>query len=858
MKLLSKIAPKFIYFATVFTLLGIMGFIALYLAVGPGLPEVESIRKIRLQTPMSIYSNDGQLIDEFGDKRRIPITLDQVPQDFINALLSTEDQRFYEHSGVDVLGVLRAFLNLAITQTKSQGASTITMLVARNYYLTREKRFSRKFTEMFLAWKIESELTKNEILELFINKIPFGHRAYGLGAASQVYYGTTLENLSIAKLATLAGIPKGQSIYNPVSYPDRALSRRTHVLGRMLAEKYITQEQFDEANAEPIKTQKYGANSLVSAPYLSEMVRREVIKKFGRERAYNDGLKIFTTLDPKLQANAKAAVIQGLEEYDRRHGYRGAEQHYEITDTTDETTMLTWLNDIAIIADLHPALVTSVETEQASILFKTGESVILPLSSVEWAREYIDENHRGKTIKEVNQVLAVGDIIRVRQVEAANNDKPAVYQLAQIPDVSGGLVTLKPNNGAIEVLVGGYDFSLNQFNMITQARRQPGSNIKPFIYSAAFNKQYTPASMINDMPIVESDITAENYWRPKNNSDKYAGPTSLRRALTLSKNTVSVRLIREIGAKYAKQYLEEIGFPSQHMKPFLSLALGTAEFTPLEVANGYAVLANGGYRVTPFFIERIEDGNGQVLFEHQAIEVCVECESIIKEQQAQEIADVESSTEVELTKDREITSEEVKQVNKSQEQIENEFQNLPRFPIPEEKIAPRVIEARNHYIVNHILQDVIQKGTAWRTLYNAKSPLLKRKDIAGKTGTTNDAKDAWFSGYNPQHVATAWVGFSDHSKKLGKREFGGKAALPIWQKFMEATLADQPEQHFIRPEGLVTVRIDPESGLLATPLTEKPIFELFRNENAPTEYAEKSIDNVLDNDVDTIEDEEIF
>jgi len=865
MKLLSRIAPKFAYFATLFTLLAAMGFVALYLAVGPGLPEVESIRKIRLQTPMSIYSNDGQLIDEFGDKRRIPITLDQVPKDFINALLSTEDQRFYEHSGVDFLGVFRAFINLAVTQSKSQGASTITMLVARNYYLSREKRFSRKFTEMFLAWKIESELTKNEILELFLNKIPFGHRAYGLGAASQVYYGTTLENLSLAKLATLAGIPKGQSIYNPISYPDLAESRRAHVLGRMLAENHITQDQYQVALAEPIATRKHGASKTVEAPFLAEMVRQEIIDKYGRDTAYNAGLKIYTTLAPQLQEYAQQALIEGLEEYDRRHGYRGAEQHYELTDEVSHETMLSWLEDRPSVADLQPALVTEVTDESAVILLKDGQQHLLPLDAVQWARAYVDENHVGKQITAVSQVLQKGDIVRVR--EEMDETFISRFKLAQIPDVSGALVALRPVDGAVEVLVGGYDFALNQFNMVTQARRQPGSNIKPFVYSAAFEKHYTPASMINDSPIVEADITAENIWRPKNDGDRYAGPTSLRKALSLSKNTVSVRLVREITPTYTKSYLENIGFPGEHMPPYLSLALGSANFTPLEVVTGYATLANGGYRVQPFFIERIEDSSGKILFQHQPLEVCSLCEEIIARRTEEELAGQETiaATESAMVASEPIdgqisnSTRHLNEENESeQKDLSTPFENIPLLPIPEESIAPRVIETRNHYLVNHILQDVIHRGTAWRTLHNSKSPLLKRNDLAGKTGTTNDAKDAWFSGYNLKHVATAWVGFNDHAKKLGVKEFGGKAALPVWQKFMEKALEGQPQNNFHRPEGLVTVRIDPESGLLATSVTKNPKFELFRSENVPTEYAEKPIEDIFNDNEEVVEDENIF
>ncbi|MCW8999514.1 MAG: transglycosylase domain-containing protein, partial [Kangiellaceae bacterium] len=460
MKRLSRFAPTLLYFTSLFLLLFAMGFVGLYLSVGPGLPEVESIRKIRLQTPMRVYSKDEQLIAEFGDTRRIPITLDQVPRDFINALLSTEDQRFYEHSGVDLLGVLRAFINLAATGTKSQGASTITMLVARNYYLTREKRFSRKFTEMFLAWKIESELSKNEILELFLNKIHFSHRAYGLGAAAQVYYGKSLASLSLPQLATLAGIPKGESMYNPISNPKNALKRRTHVLGRMLAEGHITQQLYEEANNAPIETHKHGMQIAVDAPYLAEMVRQYAIEQFGIDAAYNDGIKIYTTLDANLQQYAHDALKLGLEEYDQRHGYRGAEHQYAVSEETSIDQLEDWISDVPAVAGLNPAIVAQLEDEKASIVVKgIGRAEIL-LKDLKWARKYIDENHVDrKKIKVSSDVLSLGDLIRVTPLRQTNEESGLpLFKLSQIPEVSGGFVSLNPQNGAIEALVGDYDY----------------------------------------------------------------------------------------------------------------------------------------------------------------------------------------------------------------------------------------------------------------------------------------------------------------------------------------------------------------------------------------------------------------
>jgi len=936
MKRITKLAPKFAYIVTLFTIMAAMGFTGLYLAVGPDLPEVETIRQIRLQTPMSVYSKDGQLINEFGDIRRIPITLDQVPQDFINALLSTEDVRFYQHSGVDFKGVLRAIFKLASTGTKSQGASTITMLVARNYYLSREKRFSRKFTEMFVAWKLESALTKNEILEIFLNKIDFGHRSAGLGAASQVYYGKPLDKLSLAELAILAGIPKGQSVFNPISRPDKAKTRRNHVLGRMLSQGHITQAQFDQADAAPIKTYRHGAKTTVSAPYVAEMVHMDMIRRFGREAAHSDGLKIYTSLDPKLQSYAQDALKSSLLEYDRRHGYREVEQHRQLDDSIEQDERIAWIGDFTPIGQLIPALVINTDQDHADILLADGSYGKILLEDSLWAKKYVDENFRkfGK-LTDINQIIVKGDLIRVLKTDRVvpsikeTNSEPtltaenqplenlaetdqlgqidpldqtaqpkqntAIYLLSQVPDVNGGFVVLNPKNGAVEALAGGFDFSKNQFNMVTQARRQLGSNIKPFIYSSALEKGLTAATLINDSPIINWDSSADVFWRPENDSGKYRGPMRLRYALTWSVNTVSIRLIRKIGARYAKSYLEKIGFPGKHMKPYPSLALGSASFTPLEVATSYATLANGGYKVLPWYIERIEDNQGKILFEQQPVQVCTECEQIIAaqkeaelemqlalEQQSNELAN-QSTVEQpdgqsEQTKDSAVdnsgelplTNEENQITADTSEKAEltinpnKLIENLPLLPIAEEQIAPRVIEARNRYIVDNMLKDVIHRGTASRTLKNAKSSLLRRNDIAGKTGTTNESKDAWFSGYNSQYVASAWVGFVDHSKKLGKREFGARAALPVWRKFMEKALKGQPQFNLPRPDGIVDVKIDLSNGKLASAETKKSDFEVFRDDRVPTEYSETQSDdpfNTLDeekkqeSEEETIDDE---
>jgi len=843
--------------------MGGMGFTGLYLAVGPDLPEVETIRKIRIQTPMSVYAKDGQLINVFGDVRRIPITLDQVPPNFINALLSTEDVRFYQHSGVDLKGVLRAIFKLATTGTKSQGASTITMLVARNYYLTREKRFSRKFTEMFVAWKLESELTKDEILEIFLNKISFGHRSTGLAAASQVYYGTTLDKLNLAQLATLAGIPKGQSSFNPISNPKKAKSRRKHVLGRMLSEGHINQEQFEQADQFPIKTRRHGEKTTVSAPYLAEMAHQHLINKFGLESAHSDGLKVYTSIDPKLQSYAQDALRTSMLEYDRRHGYRPVEQHYEIDETVTEQDMIEWIGDFSQIGDLIPALVINTNEKEAEILLADGNKGKIYLKDSLWARKYIDEDHRAtEKLKDIAQIVSIGDVIRVfpteefevlEETKKENTDKVAeqatetepseektavedsqakiglpVYLLTQLPDVNAGFVVLNPQNGATEALVGGFDFSKSKFNMVTQARRQLGSNIKPFIYSAALNKGFTAANIINDSPIIDWDESAGVFWRPENAGVNYRGPVRLRYALTWSINTVSVRLIKKFGARYAKKYLQEIGFPGKHMQPFESLALGSASFTPLEVATGYATLANGGFKIMPWYIQRIEDSHGKILFEQDPVQVCEPCLEP-KQAHAERLPDLDLA-------DANLSLLDL--------DAEKAIDNFPLHSVAENKVAKRVIEPRNRFIIDNILKDVIHKGTASKTLELANSSLLKRSDLAGKTGTTNDSTDAWFSGYNSRYVASAWVGFKDHSKKLGKVEYGAKAALPIWRRFMEKALKGTKQYSIPRPNGIVDVKIDLKNGKLASINTKKSDFEVFRVENVPTESSEADVETI--------------
>ncbi len=804
-----------------------MGVIGLYLYLEPASPRVDSLRDLQLQTPMTIYSSDGHLISEFGDKRRIPLKLEEVPQTFIHALIATEDQRFYEHFGIDFIGIIRAVVNLVTTGTRSQGASTITQLVARNVFLNRQKTFTRKFREIFLALKIEQELSKDEILELFVNKVHFSHRAYGLGAAAQVYYGESIEQLTLPQLAVLAGIPKGESLYNPISNPKRALERRNHVLSRMLAEKFIDQTTFEEAKQTPITAKKHAAQITLEAPYFAEMIRQQVIGKYGEQVAYNSGLKITTTLKSDLQRVAQDALQTNLLDYESRHGYRGPEQRLEDFHQLTPSDWQSYLKSFPKINQLTVALVTHVDEQKAALFMQEGTQTTLEWEGMEWARPYIDENQRGPKPEKAADILTPGDVIRVFQQDNQ-------LKLAQIPEVDAGFVALNPQNGEIIALVGGYDFSVNQFNMVTQASRSPGSNIKPFIYSAALEKGFTPASVLNDAPFVKEDAKGEN-WRPKNSSGRYRGPTRLRVALSISSNSISARLLEEISPQYAVNYLSNIGFPKKGMQANNSLALGSANFSPLEIATGYSVFANGGYQVEPYSIERIESADEDVLYQAEPMTVCIECQQPKEHSHSELLAS--------KTLDSNLFSGIL--------DLDAPLSAVPLFPIAENKVAPQVIESRNAFIMTSMMKDVIHKGTAWRTLQRTGSPLLKRNDIAGKTGTTNDSVDAWFSGFNGHFAATAWVGFEDN-RSLGKNEFGSKAALPIWQKFMEFALKDTHEKTLSQPSGIVTARIDKNTGLLAHANTHEALFEFFREEFLPKAPPEAETQNIETDDPEDI------
>jgi penicillin-binding protein 1A len=767
-----------------------------YLYLSPNLPDVETLRDVKLQTPMRVYTREGDLIGQFGEQKRSPLTFDEIPPQFINALLAAEDDNFFRHRGIDLMGLMRAASELVLTGQKVSGGSTLTMQVARNYFLSQERTFMRKFNEILLAIEIERALDKEEIFELYFNRVFLGHRAYGFEAASQVYYGKSIRELNLAQHAMLAGIPKAPSRNNPISGPEAGLERRNWIIGRMLSLGYIDQAAYGDAVKQPITARHHGAQIRFAAHYAAEMARQEMLDRYGIA-AYSDGYHVYTTISSTLQQTARRAVIDGLITYDQRHGYRGPERRLPPGEGESDPRQL-WLEalaETAVIADLQPAVVTSVSDEGAAILFADGGTAeVLWDDGIRQARPYRTEDYVGSAPETVGDVLAVGDLIRTTRLEDAR------WHLAQVPAAQAALVSLDPDDGAIVSIVGGMGFELSKFNRATQAQRQPGSNFKPFLYSAALEAGFTAASIINDAPVVLADSSLEDIWRPENDSGKFFGPTRLRWALTKSRNLVSIRLLQQLGVRNLVAYAEQLGMDTSGFSPDLSLALGTHLMTPLQVATGYAILANGGFRVEPYLIGRIDNLAGETVYTAAPLTVCRDCESA--EAAAASIASA----------DEEGTAAEA----------DTAGSGPPR--------APRVMDERVAFIIDSILQDVITRGTGRR------ARVLERSDIAGKTGTTNGPMDAWFSGYNPDLVTTTWVGFDNYTP-LGRREFGGTASLPIWIDFMRVALSDKPVRERPVPPGIVHVRIDPDTGDLAASGQRNAIFEYFRVENAPKKSA---------------------
>ena len=736
-----------------------------YIYLQSQLPDVESLKTVQLQVPLRIYSQEGLLIQEYGEKRRIPVAYENIPKTLIYALLATEDQRFFEHRGVDVFGLARAAIRMVQTGTKSQGGSTITMQVARNFFLDRKKTFLRKFNEILLAMKIDHELSKEKILELYLNKIYLGNRAYGVGAAAQIYYGKSLKELNLAQLAMLAGLPQAPSTQNPIINPTAAKKRRDHVLERLLEEKYITFEQYKEAISQPVTASFHGSDIDVRAPYVAEMIRQSLFDHFGQD-AYTKGYKVYTTISSPLQNKANEIVEKHLFQYDRRHGYRGPVANVGKIVDTSLSTIQHLLAPYPTLNEIEPAIILSVGSQHATAMTHRGIEIKIPWEGLSWARPALKNGWVGLEPTSASQVVSVGDIIYVRV-----HDKHWV--LTQIPLAEAALVALNPSNGAIKALVGGFNFQKSKYNRATQSTRQPGSNFKPFLYAAALSKGYSLATQINDAPIVVDDPSQGEggIWRPHNDNLKFNGPTRLKDALVHSRNLVSIRILDDIGINYAVDFVSRFGFSKSGLPHTLSLALGTLTVSPMDLAAAYAVFANGGYKITPYLIDHITDGDGKPLLQAKPSRVCGSCT------QGQT-----SSTQS----------------------------------------APRVLTEDVAFLMNSTLMDVIKHGTG----HQARE--LNRQDIAGKTGTTNDQYDAWFSGYTPDLVVTTWIGF-DTPQSL--HEYGAQVALPLWIDFMKFALAGKPEHLMPQPDNIVSVKINPNNGLLST--ADNAITEYFRKNEVP-------------------------
>jgi penicillin-binding protein 1A len=729
-----------------------MGFYGMYLYIAPSLPDMSTLKKAPLLKPLQVYSSDNQLIAEYGGKLSVPVEYDQIPKTFVNAFLAAEDSSFFDHSGVSFKGLGRALSESVTGSDVQTGGSTITMQVAKNYYLSPERTLKRKLTEVFLARKIEQTLTKEEILTLYVNKIFLGKNAYGIAAAARIYYNKSLSELSIAQMAMIAGLPKAPSKYNPIANPERALERRNWIVGRMLQLGYINQNQYQTAIAEPLNLDSPDRSISNRFPYVGEMVRSELVKKFG-EQAVDSGYKVYTTINSERQAYAEQAVRDGLEAYDRRHGWRGAEAH-------DKP-----LNEFIAYGNTYPVQVIKVSSNSFDALMQDGSTVTVPWSGMSWAHPYRSANSIGPAPSRASQIVKVKDIVRLRP-----NEEKTSWALVQVPKVQGQLIALNPNSGALEAVVGGYNFYQSKFNRAIQGWRQPGSTIKPFVYALALERGMTPHSMVSDAPITIGK------WSPKNSDGRYLGMIPLRRALYLSRNTVSVRLLQSVGVERARQLFMDFGLQEDQIPRNYTIALGTPQVLPVQMATGYATFANGGYRVQPYFIDRIEDAYGKTIYTANPEYACIKCinqkdEPTPTEQipSADDLAFLEAASEADATSEAQPKPTKAEKSNDTTEY----------------KQAQRILKSSSAYDMANILRDVIHHGTGRAALK------IGRDDLGGKTGTTNDAKDAWFAGFNGKLVTITWVGF-DQPSSLGRREYGGVAALPIWSDFMDKSLKDTP------------------------------------------------------------------
>ena len=778
---------------TALTLFGAYSLACSYVYVAPSLPSVEAMRSVEMQVPLRVFTTSGELIAQIGEQRRIPVTYDQIPPLVREAFLAAEDDQFFKHGGVDYLGILRAAVVNLVSNEKAQGASTITQQAARNMFLTLDKTWRRKLAELFVTWRMEKEFSKQEILGLYLNVIYFGQRAYGVAAAAETFFGKSLEDLTVSEAATLAGVPQAPSKYNPITNPEFATARRGYVLGRMHKLGFINDASYEDARKTAVVARAHAPLSAVEAPYVAEMARLDLRSRFG-PAAEAAGYKVYTTIDGRLQTAANRALRIGLIEYDRRHGWRGPIGHADITGRTKDEQFEELLDEYTSSGLLVPAVVVSETDKAARVFVRSRGFAQIPWDGLSWARQ-----EDGPAPKSVAEIMAPGDVVYVV------TDGKGNAQLGQVPEAQSALISLNPNDGSIVALVGGFDYFSNKYNRVTQARRQPGSGFKPFLYSAALENGFTPASVLLDAPIVQDE--GETTWRPKNDAVQgglmFNGPTRLREALYRSRNLVSVRLLRAMGTDPAIDYITRFGFARRDLPDNFTLALGSMNATPLQIATGYSTFANGGFKIVPHYIDRIENAAGEVVYRATPKIACESCE---KE------ASLAAYTGAGATQVEKIA--------------EADALRGGRGSTPPEQLAERVITPQNDWLMTDMMRDVIKRGTGVR------ARVLGRNDIAGKTGTTNAAKDVWFNGFTPNLVATVWVGF-DQEQSLGVNEQGANTALPIWIHFMREALRGVPEYNRPMPEGLVTLRISPDTGMLASGENPDAILETFMTDHLP-------------------------
>lgn len=789
---------------------------AFYYETLGSLPNVAELKEVSFETPMKIYTADHKLIGEYGESKRIPVKLEDIPLKMQQAFLAIEDSRFYEHSGIDPIGIMRAVLVAISNAEASQGASTITQQVARNFFLTREKTLERKIREIFISLRIEQVLTKDEILELYLNKIALGHRSFGVAAAAQTYYGKDLKSLTLAEIATIAGLPKAPSTLNPISNPERSKERRHLVLSRMKTLGYITEEEFNQADNAPYKAYFHGAPLEAYAPFIAENARQFALEKYG-EKAYTDGIEIFTTVNSKVQEDAHYAVFKGVNAYDRRHGYRGAFNNISNIENFDNTPdkICEFLRKYDIYHFVSPALVQSINDnkKEVAIFNDQGKTLAISWDGLKWAAPFRNDRSQGPSPKKPSDILKKGDLIYYYI------DENKIPQLAQLPEAEGSLVALNPNNGKIEALVGSYDFAKSKFDRITQSVRQIGSNFKPFLYSAAVASGININSTIEDKELQIWDPGSRTFWMPKNTPNRYDGIMTLREGLARSKNVVSIRLIMQIGVQNVVEHVKKFGFEIPKSQQVVSMALGSVEMTPLALVTGYATFANGGFKIEPYFID-----------------------SIFKDEQ--KIYEYKPKVASPLAENRVINDIPLK-IDDAVELDEN--------------LAPQVLTHEHAYIIADMLKSVIYGGNGIQGPYygtgGRASAITKRQDLHGKTGTTNDVHDAWFSGFNGNLVATAWMGF-DTDRDLGwsrtSPEGGAYTALPIWAEFFKRAQQGVPPAELIRPQNLSSC-ISPEGIKDLCLLNGRSI----TSENA-AEQQEQPQPTQTEIDTSNIDDENIF